>query len=99
MPNEGNEVMKRFLQKIVNSTLKSKDFDDISSTEVFFTFGSQHKSAMCDYVYGIKIYSDMPMSMRSAASTDLIQKINRGVEKFMNKSVCCTDVIWVKNYE
>lgn len=99
MQGQGNEMMKRFLQQIVNSLLRTKSFEDISKVEVFFAFGSKHKTAMCDYVYGLRIHSDIPMTMRPSLGSDLIQKIKGNVERTMNKSVCCTDVIWVKNYE
>lgn len=99
MPNEGNEMMKRFLQRVVNDLLKKKDFSEISKVDVFFAFGSKHKSAMCDYVYGMKIQSDIPTSMKNTIVSDLTQKIRRTVEKNMNKSVCCTDTIWVKTVE
>jgi len=99
MSNEGNEKMKRFLQGGFNTLLKLNEFSDIDKIEVFFVFGSQHKTAMCDWVYGIKIYSQMSINSRADSARSLQIKVGRATEKLLGVRVCCTDVIWVKDYE
>jgi hypothetical protein len=99
MTIEGNEMMKRFLQKLISQIIKQKDFEVITSVEVFFVFGSKHKTAMCDWVYGMKIYSDIPLTWRSEIAKQLQMKIRSNTDKLLNSSVCCTDVMFVKNYD
>lgn len=55
MPQEANTVVKKFLNKIAKDLISRKKFDGLDSVEVFFAFGSRTKTAMCDWVYGIKI--------------------------------------------
>ena len=95
LPNEGNEKMKRFLQKLLNQVLQRKEFDDIDRAEVFFVFGSKHKTAMCDWIYGIRVYSNMPLSQRADSLCDLQMTLKRNTQRLLQTSICCTDVIFV----
>jgi hypothetical protein len=99
MSSEGNEMMKKFIQKVVGIVLKEKDFNMIDSVEIFFVFGSKHKTAMCDWVYGMKIFTQAPMTWRSDIAVHFQMKIKRYIEKYLDTSVCCTDIIFVKDYE
>lgn len=95
MPNEGNEKMKRFLQKLFNQIIQKKEFADIQRAEVFFVFGSQHRSAMCDWIYGVKIYTTIPVTQRTDISRDLQMSVKRQSQRLLQTSVCCTDLIFV----
>lgn len=97
LPNEGNEKMKRFLQKLLNQVLQKKEFDDIDRAEVFFVFGSKHRTAMCDWIYGIKVVSRMPKVERPDSSRDLQMILKRNTERLLQTSICCTDVIFVED--
>ena len=86
--------MKKRLQKVVNFLLDTKKYSKLKKVEVFFVFGSKHKSAMCDWVYGIKITASY-----AAKSTDTLIKefqmdIKKVTDKFIQQSVCCTDVMF-----
>lgn len=96
LPNEGNEKMKKFLQKLLNQILQKKEFGNITRAEVFFVFGSKHKTAMCDWIYGIKIFSDIPVAERSDTSRDIQMYLKRNTQRLLQTSICCTDTIFVK---
>lgn len=91
MGSESNSVAKKLIQKIVNHLLEKKEFSDILKADVYFAFGAPHKTAMCQYVYGLKI---------SIKNKDpyLISKLQSDVKSIADRrismSVCCTDVIF-----
>ena len=96
MGSESNAAIKKLLQKIVNHILKQKDFEDYSKVEVFFVFGSKHKTAMCDWVYGIKIYTSK--QYRDTYTVNKLQsEIKKLADDLMTQSVCCTDIIFEKS--
>jgi hypothetical protein len=91
MGSESNIVTKKFLQKIINHLLEKKDFSDISKAEVYFAFGTPHRTAMCEYVYGIKV----SIKNKDPYLISKLQSETKSIaHKRMNMSVCCTDVIF-----
>jgi hypothetical protein len=96
MSGDANKVMKKILQKIVNHTISLKEFNEIEKVDVFFVFGSKHKTAMCDWVYGVKIFTDSPLSSRDHQVLSLQNVIKKQVDSKFKQSVCCTDVIFEK---
>ena len=96
MPVEGNDMMKRFIQKMVNELIKQNEFMDLSKVNVFFVFGSKHRTAMCDWVYGLKIYTDLPTSVRNEVVRNLQNKIKMKTQRSLQTSICCTDVIFAE---
>ena len=96
MPVEGNDMMKRFIQKLVNELIKQNEFMDLSKVNVFFVFGSKHRTAMCDWVYGLKIYTDLPTSVRNEVVRNLQNKIKMKTQRSLQTSICCTDVIFAE---
>lgn len=96
MPVEGNDMMKRFIQKMVNELIKQNEFMDLSKVNVFFVFGSKHRTAMCDWVYGLKVYTDLPTSVRNEVVRNLQNKIKMKTQRSLQTSVCCTDVIFAE---
>lgn len=96
MPVEGNDMMKRFIQKLVNELIKQNEFMDLSKVNVFFVFGSKHRTAMCDWVYGLKVYTDLPTSVRNEVVRNLQNKIKMKVQRSLQTSICCTDVIFAE---
>lgn len=95
MGNESNTMVKKMLQKLCNQLTKSKEYSTFTKVEVFFVFGSKHKTAMCDYVYGLKIISKNQLRdnyLINKLQSDIKQK----VETLFDLSPCCTDVIYEK---
>ncbi len=99
MPVEGNDMMKRFIQKLVNELIKQNEFMDLSKVTVFFVFGSKHRTAMCDWVYGLKVITDLPTSVRNEVVRNLQNKIKMNTQRNLQTSVCCTDVMFVDTSE
>jgi hypothetical protein len=94
MSSDANVVMKKLLQKIANHVLTSKDFNDFGKVEIFFAFGSKHRTAMCDWVYGMKINTNIEYSTRNLKVRDLQMAIKRKCDHMFQQTVCCTDVIF-----
>lgn len=98
MNQDENIVTKKFLSKIVKQVKERKEYSDFDDVEVFFAFGSKVKTAMCDWVYGIKIYTKVPMTLRD----DLVRKFQLDVrnvfQKLFGQSICATDIIFEKDY-
>ena len=99
MPVEGNDMMKRFIQKLVNELIKQNEFMDLRKVTVFFVFGSKHRTAMCDWVYGLKVITDLPTAVRNEVIRNLQNKIKMKTQRNLQTSVCCTDVIFVDSSE
>ena len=97
MNQDRNIVTKKFLSKIVEQVRSRKEYSDFDKVEVFFAFGSNVKTAMCDWVYGMKIHTKVPMSLRD----DLVRQFQMDVRKlfqnFFGQSICATDIIFVKD--
>lgn len=99
MPVEGNDMMKKFIQKLVNELIKQNEFMDLSKVTVFFVFGSKHRTAMCDWVYGLKVITDLPTLVRNEVVRNLQNKIKMNTQRNLQTSVCCTDVMFVDTSE
>ena len=97
MDSNANQVMKKMLQKITNSIVSNKKYSPFDKVEIFFAFGSKHRTAMCDWVYGMKIYSKGSFGLRSELVQELQMEIKKKSERFFNQSLCVTDVIFVKD--
>jgi len=97
MDNNANQVMKKMLQKITDSIVSNRKYSSFDKVEIFFAFGSKHRTAMCDWVYGMKIYSKGSFGLRSELVQELQMKIKKKSERFFNQSLCVTDVIFVKD--
>jgi hypothetical protein len=94
MAVEGNDMMKRFLQKLVNELIKQDEFRDLRKVVVFFVFGSKHRTAMCDWVYGLKVLTDLPQPFRNDVIRNLQNKVKMRTDRSLETSVCCTDVMF-----
>ncbi len=97
MDNNANQVMKKMLQKITDSIISNRKYSSFDKVEIFFAFGSKHRTAMCDWVYGMKIYSKGSFGLRSELVQELQMEIKKKSERFFNQSLCVTDVIFVKD--
>jgi hypothetical protein len=95
MGSDSNTVVKKLLQKISNQLIKKSDYDNFISCDIFFVFGSKHKTAMCDFVYGLKIISKT-QSRDNYLMSKLQSDIKFNMDSLLDVSVCCTDVIFEK---
>lgn len=88
-----DDVMKRMLNRVVKNTI-SKDpvFKDVYKADVFYLFQSPIRTAMCDYVYGLRIYTENEFVDRPMISSRLQKKITNVVSQVSNKTFCCTEV-------
>lgn len=88
-----DDVMKRMLNRVVKNTI-SKDpaFKDVYKADVFYLFQSPIKTAMCDYVYGLRIYTENEFVDKPTISSRLQKKITNVVSQVSNKTFCCTEV-------
>lgn len=93
MGSDSNTVVKKLLQKISNQLIKKSDYDNFISCDIFFVFGSKHKTAMCDFVYGLKITSKTQLRDNYLISK-LQSDIKFNMDNLLDVSVCCTDVIF-----
>lgn len=99
MCQDANLIMKKMLQKIANHVIESREFRKFDKVDVYFAFTSSQKTAMCQTVYGMKIYTKTPFSMRDSLVKDFQMKIRKITDQMLNQSVCCTDVIFERNYD
>lgn len=98
MNQDKNIVTKKFLSKIVQQVRSRKEYSDFDDVEVFFAFGSNVKTAMCDWVYGMKIYTKVPMSLRDDLVRQFQMEIRKLFQNFFGQSICATDIIFIKDY-
>lgn len=92
MPDK-NLTLKRSLQKIVKSAIKKDPIlSDVYRVDITFLFKSPVMSAMCGWVYGLKIYTDSEFVDRIAIANRLKSKITNIISQISNDSFCCTDV-------
>jgi hypothetical protein len=88
-----DDILKKTLNKLVKSTVqKDPAFRDIYKAEVFFMFQSPIKTAMCDYVYGLRIIPETEYVDRALISAKLQKKITNTLSQISNKTFCCTEV-------
>lgn len=88
-----NLALRKSLQKIVTNVIKKDPYlSEVYRVDVTFLFGSPVMSAMCDWVYGIKIYTKTEYIDRISISTKLKSKITNVLSQVSKDSFCCTDV-------
>lgn len=92
MGNFNNDIVKRQLERITSKLLDTKEFSNIQKADVYYVFGSKMKTAFCDYVYGIKIFTKDD-SVDNFTISSLQRKIQLHIDKLMKIKVCCTDVL------
>ena len=97
MNQEKNEMTKKFLSKIAKQVKERKEYSDFDKVEIFFAFGSNVKTAMCDWVYGMKIYTKLPYTLRDDLVRQFQMDIRKLFQDFFGQSICATDIIFVKD--
>ena len=94
MGADANMVMKKLLQKVADSLVSHRKYKGIDKVEVYFVFGSQYKTAMCQFVYGLKIKTNLPYSRKLEFIRELQGDIKSFSEKKFNTTICNTDVVY-----
>ena len=88
-----NLILKKSLQKIVKSTIKKDPIlSEVYRVDITFLFRSPVMSAMCDWVYSMKIHTKSEFVDRIAISSRLKSKVSNTLSQVSNDSFCCTDV-------
>ena len=94
MSQDGNDKMKKILQKIVDYLVKQKKYSSFSKVEIFFVFGSKYKTAMCDWTFGMRIDTDLTPFQRTDLVRSFQTDIRKVTDKIVEQRVCCTDVLF-----
>jgi hypothetical protein len=77
---------------------EKKEYSELDNVDIFFVFGSKVKTAMCDWVYGMKIYSKLSVSLRDDLIREFQMDIKKNFQRFFGQSICATDIIFEKDY-
>jgi hypothetical protein len=94
MNQEKNLFMKLYLQKLADKAIEFPDLKLIQKVEIFYVFGSPVKSAMCDWVYGMKISTTISSKVREDYVRKLQGYLKLKIKDKFNQSSCPTDVIF-----
>lgn len=87
-----NLILKKSLDKIVSQALqRDKSLSGVETIEVTFLFRAPVRTAMCDWVYGLKIY------VKEGTNTVMVgekikDRINRVMSRISNDTFCLTDI-------
>lgn len=87
-----NLILKKSLDKITSQALqRDKGLGGVETIEVTFLFRAPVKTAMCDWVYGLKIY------VKEGTDTLMVgekikDRINRVMSRISNDTFCLTDI-------
>jgi hypothetical protein len=84
--------MKRVINKIVKNTIKKNPaFKNVRSAEVQFLMKSPVRSAMCDWVYGLKVETYNDDVNQPLIISTLKEKITEVSSQVTNDTFCLTD--------
>jgi hypothetical protein len=87
-----NLILKKSLSKIVAQSLeRDKSLQDVETIEITFLFNAPVKTAMCDWVYGLKIYVKEGANT-SEISSKIQNRISSVMSRISNDTFCLTDV-------
>lgn len=87
-----NLILKKSLDKIASQALqRDKSLGGVETIEVTFLFRAPVRTAMCDWVYGLKIY------VKEGTDTVMVgekikDRINRVMSRISNDTFCLTDI-------
>lgn len=88
-----DETIKKMIDRVVRDTIKKDPiFKDVYMADVFYLFKSPIRTAMCDYVYGLRIFSENDYIDRPTISLRLQKNITTVTSKVSDKTFCCTEV-------
>ena len=87
-----NLILKKSLDKIVSQALqRDKSLGGVETVEVTFLFRAPVRTAMCDWIYGLKIY------VKEGTDTVMVgnkikDRITRVMSQISNDTFCLTDI-------
>lgn len=87
-----NLILKKSLDKIVSQALqRDKSLGGVETIEITFLFRAPVRTAMCDWVYGLKIY------VKEGTDTVIVgerikERITRVMSQISNDTFCLTDI-------
>jgi hypothetical protein len=88
-----DDTLKKMINRVVKTTIsQDPTFKDVYKADVFYLFQSPIRTAMCDYVYGIRIFSENDFIDKPTISSKLQKKITNVVSQVSSKTFCCTEV-------
>lgn len=94
-----NLIMKKSVEKILSNLLrKNSAFRDIDSISLTFLFSAPVKTAMCDWIYGVKITTKRPDVNQGEISLIMSQTISNTLALISKNTLCATDVVFESAY-
>lgn len=94
-----NLIMKKSLEKILSNLLKKNPaLKDVDSISLSFIFSSPVKTAMCDWVYGVKIVTKIPEVNQAEISYVITQTITKTMSLLSKNTLCATDINFESAY-
>lgn len=94
-----NLIMKKSVEKILSNLLrKNPALKDVDSISLIFIFSAPVRSAMCDWVYGIKIVTKTPDANQNEISQVITQTITKTMSQISKDTLCATDINFESAY-
>ena len=88
-----NLIMKKSVEKILQNLVKRNSaFENVESVELLFLFRAPIKTAMCDWVYGVKINTLKDSVDSVLVSTQITQSVSKTMSNVSKDTFCATDI-------
>lgn len=88
-----NLIMKKSVEKILQNLVKRNSaFENVESVELLFLFRAPIKTAMCDWVYGVKINTLKDSVDSVLVSTSITQSVSKTMSNVSKDTFCATDI-------
>lgn len=85
--------MKKSVEKILQNLVKRNSaFENVESVELLFLFRAPIKTAMCDWVYGVKINTLKDSVDSVLVSTSITQSVSKTMSNVSKDTFCATDI-------
>lgn len=85
--------MKKSVEKILqNLVRRNSAFENVESVELLFLFRAPIKTAMCDWVYGVKINTLKDSVDSVLVSTQITQSVSKTMSNVSKDTFCATDI-------
>lgn len=85
--------MKKSVEKILQNLVKRNSaFENVESVDLLFLFRAPIKTAMCDWVYGVKINTLKESVDSVLVSTSITQSVSKTMSNVSKDTFCATDI-------
>lgn len=85
--------MRKSLEKILSNLQKNHaKFENVDSIELSFLFQAPIKTAMCDWVYEVKVHTLTPTVNETEISNIISQTIINTMARITKDLFCLTDI-------